>query len=118
VKLFKKPKSRFHWFDFTVRGQRYRGSTGETKIVRATKVASMKLARAVEQGDLFYTKPTLLAEFSQRFQNWLDEVRLEEKTRKYYRHGCRLLAERTKSFKSDLGLLDDCTLPPCGEMRH
>jgi integrase len=76
---------------FTVRGQRYRGSTGETKMVRATKVASMKLARAVEQGDLFYTKPTVLAEFSQRFQSWLDEVRLEEKTRKYYRNGCRLL---------------------------
>jgi hypothetical protein len=40
----------------------------------------MKLARAVEQGDVFCTKPTVLAEFSQRFQRWLDEVRLEEKT--------------------------------------
>jgi len=46
VKLFKKAKSQFNWFDFTVRGHRYRGSTGETKTVRATKVASMKLAQA------------------------------------------------------------------------
>ena len=91
MKLFKKPKSRFYWFDFTVRGQRYRGSTGETKMVRATKVASMKLARAVKQGDLFYTKPTVLPVFSERFQSWLSETRLEEKTRKYYRNGCRLL---------------------------
>ena len=91
MKLFKKTKSRFYWFDFTVRGHRYRGSTGETKAVRATKVASIKLAQAMEHGDLFPPKPTSLAEFSERFLNWLDEVRLQEKTRKYYRYGCRLL---------------------------
>jgi site-specific recombinase XerD len=91
VKLFKKPKSKFYWFDFTVRGQRYRGSTGETKMVRATKVASMRLARALEHGDLLPTKPTVLAEFCEQFLNWLDEARLEEKTKKFYRNGCRLL---------------------------
>ena len=88
MKIFKKPKSRFYWFDFTVRGQRYRGSTGETKAVRATKAASMKLAQAVEHGDLFPTKSRVLGEFSDRFLSWSDEARLEEKTRKYYRHGC------------------------------
>ena len=31
VKLFKKPKSKFFWYDFTVRGRRYRASTQETK---------------------------------------------------------------------------------------
>jgi hypothetical protein len=30
VKLFKKPKSKFSWYDFTVRGRRYRASTQET----------------------------------------------------------------------------------------
>ena len=91
MKLFRKAKSKFYWFDFTVRGQRYRGSTGETRAVSAAKVASMKLAQALEHGDLFSTKPTVLAEFSQRFQSWLDDARLEEKTIKYYRNGCRLL---------------------------
>jgi hypothetical protein len=91
VKLFRKAKSRFYWFDFTVRGQRYRGSTGETKAVRATKVASMKLARVLEHGDLFPTKPVMLAEFSERFLSWLAEARLEEKTKQFYRNGCRLL---------------------------
>ncbi len=31
MKLFKKPKSKFYWYDFTVRGCRYRSSTQETK---------------------------------------------------------------------------------------
>jgi hypothetical protein len=91
VKLFKKTKSRFYWFDFTVLGQRYRGSTGETEAVRATKVARMKLVQAVEHGDLFYTRSTVLFEFSQRFLTRLNEARVEERTRKYYRNGCRLL---------------------------
>ena len=91
MKLFRKEKSRFYWFDFTVRGQRYRGSTGETKAVRAAKAASMRLAQALENGDLFPTRPTVLAEFTQRFRSWLDQARVEEKTRKYYRNGCRLL---------------------------
>lgn len=91
MKLFKKAKSRFYWFDFTVRGQRYRGSTGETRAVRAAKVASLRLAQALQQGDLFPAKPTVLADFSERFLRWLNEARLEEKTRKYYLNGCRLL---------------------------
>ena len=77
MKLFKKAKSRFYWFDFTVRGQRYRGSTGETKAVRATKVASIKLAQALDHGDLFPTKAAVLAEFSERFLSWLEEARLD-----------------------------------------
>jgi len=94
VRLFKKAKSRFYWFDFTVRGHRYRGSTGETETVRATKVASVKLAEALEHGDLFPTKPTVLAEFSERFLSWLKDARLKEKTKKFYRNG-RLLKGTT-----------------------
>ena len=44
MKLFKKPKSKFYWYDFTVRGRRYRASTQETKSVKAVKIASLKLA--------------------------------------------------------------------------
>jgi hypothetical protein len=42
VKLFKKPNSQFSWYDFTAWGLRYRGSTQETKSVRALQVASLK----------------------------------------------------------------------------
>ena len=38
VKLFKKPKSKFYWYDFTARGRRYRASTQETKSVRAQQI--------------------------------------------------------------------------------
>jgi len=40
---------------------------------------------------LFPNKPTALREFSERFLDWLEEARLEEKTKKFYRNGCRLL---------------------------
>jgi hypothetical protein len=51
VKLFKKPNSKFYWYDFTVRGRRYRGSTQETKSVRALQAASLKLASVIENTD-------------------------------------------------------------------
>ena len=51
MKLFKKPKSRFYWYDFTVRGRRYRASTQESKSVRALQVASLKLASVMERTD-------------------------------------------------------------------
>ena len=47
VKLFRKPKLKFYWYNFTVRGRRYRGSTLETKSVRALKIASLRMPRAV-----------------------------------------------------------------------
>ena len=91
VKLFKKPKSKFYWYDFTVRGRRYRGSTQETKSVRALQIASLKLASVMERTDPLPTKPAVLQEFADRFLDWVNDSRLEEKTRKFYRNGWRLL---------------------------
>ena len=91
MKLFKKPKSKFYWYDFTVRGRRYRGSTQETKSVRALQVASLKLASSMENTDPLPTKPTALRAFADRFLTWVDSGRLEDKTRKSYRNGWRLL---------------------------
>ena len=39
MKLFRKSKSKYYWYDFTVRGERYRGSTKETNETRAAKAA-------------------------------------------------------------------------------
>lgn len=91
MKLFKKPKSKFYWYDFTVRGQRYRGSTNETKTARASKIAGLKLAQVVEDTDPLPRKAPVLLEFSRRFLEWLEKVTLEEKTKTYYREGWRLL---------------------------
>jgi len=91
VKLFKKPKSKYYWYDFTVRGQRYRGSTNETKVARASKIAGLKLAHFVEHTDPLPKKAPTLSDFSVRFLEWLKNVPLEDKTKTYYRDGWRLL---------------------------
>ena len=91
MKLSRKPKSKFYWYDFTVCGQRYRGSTQETKAVRAVKVASLRLAQAVEGADPLPVKPTALTELAQRFLAWLNDARLEGKTKTYYRNRWRML---------------------------
>jgi hypothetical protein len=62
VKLFRKPNSRFYWYDFTVRGHRYRRSTQETKLARAAKAASVKLGSVIEGTDPFPSKPSVLSD--------------------------------------------------------
>jgi len=91
VKLFKKPKSKFYWYDFTVRGRRYRGSTQETKSVRAVQVASLRLASVMENTETFPSRPTALNDLADRFLDWVDNGRLEEMTKKFYLNGWRLL---------------------------
>jgi len=72
VKLFRKPKSKFYWYDFTVRGFRHRGSTQETRSVRALQVASLKLALVIQSTDPLPTKPSVLQEFADRFLDWVN----------------------------------------------
>ena len=91
MKLFKKPESKFYWYDFTVRDRRYRASTQETKSVRTLKIASLKLASVIENTDPLPSKPTALADVAKRFLAWVNTTRLEEMTRKFYRNGWRLL---------------------------
>ena len=92
MKLFKKSDSAFFWYDFTVRGGRYRGSTKETHKARAAKIAALKLARATEGTDPLPRKAPVLREFSRDFLRWVVEARREEKTKIYYRDGWRLLS--------------------------
>jgi hypothetical protein len=67
VKLFREPNSKFYWYDFTVRGRHYRGSSQETKVVRASKVAGLKFAQVVEGRDPLPREPSALDEVSERF---------------------------------------------------
>jgi len=92
VKLFRKARSKFYWYDFTVRGERYRGSTQETNATRAAKIAALKLAQATEGTDPLPRKAPVLYEFSRRFLDWVNKARREEKTKIYYRDGWRLLS--------------------------
>jgi hypothetical protein len=95
VKLFRKNYSKYYWYDFTVRGERYRGSTKETNETRAQKVAALKLAATIKGSDPLDRKPPTLREYAEDFLQWVKAGRLEDDSRRYYRNGWRLL-EQTK----------------------
>lgn len=95
VKPFRKNKSKYYWYDFTVRGERYRESTRETAETRAQKAAALKLAAAIKGSDPLDRKPPPLREYSKDLLQWVAAGRIESGTRRYYRNGWRLL-EQTK----------------------
>jgi hypothetical protein len=92
VELLKKKGSKFYWYDFTVGGRRYRGSTKESNRNRAGSIAGIKLAQVTEGKDPLLRKAPRLVEFSERFLEWVKGAKLESKSRTYYRDGRRLLA--------------------------
>ena len=108
MKLFKKPKSKFYWYDFTVRGRRYRASSQETKSVRALQIASLKLASVIERTDPLPSKPVVLHAFANRFLEWVNDARLEEKTRKFYCNGWRLLNSTSVAMLTVDQITGDC----------
>src|SRR5271157_3098713 len=83
-------------FAFRWNGKRYRGSCKTSKQQEANKVESLVLARLLEDGRAPGNKkiPTL-ADFSNRFFNWLEALPANRPpkapTRKYYRVGWRML---------------------------
>jgi integrase len=92
VELFKKKRSKFYWYDFTVAGRRYRGSTRESNRNRAGAIAAIKLSQAADARDPLPRKAPRMDEFSVRFLDWVNTAKLEPKTKGYYRDGWRLLA--------------------------
>jgi hypothetical protein len=89
VELFRKGKgkSKYWWYDFTVRGKRYRGSPKESNETRAKKIAGLRLAAAVEGADPLDRKAPTLRETAERFLEWVGTARLEAQTRRYYENG-------------------------------
>jgi integrase len=92
VELFRKKDSRFYWYDFKVRGKRYRGSTKETNKKRAGRIAALRFSQAIEGTGLLDRKAPSLHELSTRFRIWVESAGLASKTRKYYANGWRLLS--------------------------
>lgn len=87
VKLFRESKSKYYWYDFTVRDERYRGSTKETIETRAQKAAFLKLAAAIKGSNPLDRKVPTLRQYSKDFLQWVETGRLESDTRRYYRNG-------------------------------
>ncbi len=92
MELFKKKRSKFYWYDFTIAGRRYRGSTRESNRNRAGAIAAIKLSQAADARDPLPRKAPRMDEFSVRFLDWVNTAKLEPKTKGYYRDGWRLLA--------------------------
>ena len=82
MELFKKKDSKFYWYDFKVRDQRYRGSTKETNKTRAEKIAALKLSQVIEGSDPLDRKAPTLQQFSARFLNWVESAKLGEAVQK------------------------------------
>lgn len=91
VDLFKKKKSKYWWYDFTVRGKRYRRSTQETNEGRAMKIAGLKLASAIQRHDPLPRRAPVLRDFSDRFLKWVGGAQLADKTKTYYNDGWHLI---------------------------
>jgi integrase len=108
VELFEKKNSKFYWYDFTVRGKRYRGSTKQTTQVKAEKVAALKLAQALEDNNPLDRKTPVLRELSSRFLEWVNTARLADGSRNYYRNGWKLLQDTSiAGMKLDQITTDD-----------
>ena len=93
MELFRKKDSRFYWYDFKVRGKRYRRSTKETNKKRAEKIAAIKLSQAMGGTGLLDRRAPSLQGFSTGFLNWVESAALARKSKKYYCNGWRLLSK-------------------------
>ena len=92
--LYKQAGSDFWWYDFTVDGKRYRGSTKEARKTAALTIEAELRLRAREKGPNFIPqrRAMTLRELAPRFLGWKGDAQLEPKTRTYYEYGWRLIA--------------------------
>ena len=95
MELFRRKNSRCWWYDFTVRGERFRGSTKETNKTAAHARAAQILTE-LSNGNVFRPgrRGPYLSEFAVRFLTFVANAKLATKSIDYLRNGWRLL-ERT-----------------------
>jgi integrase len=92
VELFKRKNSRSWQYDFTVRGERFRGSTKESnKTAAQAKAAHLFTELAAGKDYRTCRKAPQLAEFAIRFLSFVENAKLAEKSKDYLRNGWRLL---------------------------
>lgn len=89
--LFQRRESKFYWYRFSVEGRRYRGSTKVVDRATAEVINGKKYLEVVEGSVPPPRTLPSLAEFSERFLNWVEGSNLAQKTKLYYRAGWRLL---------------------------
>ncbi len=91
--LYRRKDSDVFWYDFSVGGRRFRGSTQEGVLARARQVESILINEAKRRGRLVaQTKIPLLREYAARFLDYIEQTPLDPDTKRYYRTGWRLLS--------------------------
>src|SRR5262249_50063910 len=79
-------------YDFAVAGKGYRGSTKEKSETRARAKESTRRAEVINLGESgIPRKAPRLADFAPRFLEWVEISRLKPNTKRYYRHGWKLI---------------------------
>jgi integrase len=91
VELFKRPDYPYWWYDFTVRGKRFRGSTKETTKTAGSQKAAQLLASVAEGRTVINRRAPLLSVFAVRFFSYVDNAKLADKSKSYLQNGWRLL---------------------------
>ena len=93
MNLFRRPGHPYWWYDFTVRGERFRGSTKETRKTSAFGKAATLLAAIAEGKSQTNKKAPMLSAFVVRFMSYVDNAKLADKSKSYLRNGWRLLEQ-------------------------
>jgi hypothetical protein len=94
VELFKRKNSKCWWYDFAVRGERYRGSTKETNKTAAQAKAARLLTDIAESRNLHCGKKApVLSDFADRFLAYLMNAKLADNSKRYLRSGWKLLEQ-------------------------
>jgi integrase len=93
VEIAKRRSSQYYWYDFAVRGERYRGSTKETSKTAAYAKAAKLFTEIAEGKNRRYRKAPVLSEFADRFVAFVENAKLAEKSRSYLQNGWRLLRQ-------------------------
>ncbi len=94
MSVYRRSDSGVYWYDFTVDGIRYRGSTKEKKVSEARAVEASLIARKKRHGveDVLPVRVPVLREFAVRFLEWVQSSRLERNSKRYYVRGWGLLS--------------------------
>lgn len=91
--LFKRAGHPYWWYDFTIRGERFRGSTKETRKTAASERAAKLLAAVAEGKTQTSKRAPVLSVFVVRFMSYVDNAKLAAKSKSYLRNGWRLLEQ-------------------------
>lgn len=91
MELFRRKNSRCWWYDFTVRGERFRGSTKERNKTAAQAKAAQLLTEISAGAYRANRRAPYLSEFAARFLSFVENAKLAEKSKDYLRNGWRLL---------------------------